>query len=150
MLRRWVELTGWFLQARSRVYCVKSVSALTWPNSKSQHMEILAPSVRCTTVEANYSSWMLWRGKIAWQIVPWSSQGSERDETDYEEISGNMGPLAEETDKCFYFLPSFVLLFVCLKIICRCCAIPNRFFRWKYRVGTVNWPLKGCCWGKCA
>lgn len=138
LLELWVEFTGQFLQAQYPVYCANKHFSSDLAQQQISTRGYTRPSVRCSTVGANYSSWRLWRGKIAWQIVPGSPQGSERDERDYEEISGNMGLLAEETDRCFYFWPSFVFLFVRLTVIFSCCVTSNRFFRWKNRVGTVN------------
>lgn len=131
LLELWVEFTGQFLQAQYPVYCVNKHFSSDLAQQQISTRGYTRPSVRLSAVGVNYSSWRLWRGKIAWQIVPRSPQGSEWDETDYEEISGNMGLVAEETDRCFYFWPSFVLLFVRLNIISSCWVTFNRFFRWK-------------------
>lgn len=136
LLEFWIEFIGQFLQAQYPAYCVNKPFSSDLAQQQISTRGYTHPSLHCSAVGTNYSSWRLWRGKIAWQIVPGSPQGSERDETDYEEISGNMGT-AEETDRCFYFCPSFVL-FVRLTIIFSCCATSNRFSRWKNTVSTVN------------
>lgn len=138
LLEIWVEFTSQFLQAQYPVYCVNKHFSSDLAQQQIPTCGYTGPSVCCSTIGANYSSWRLWRGKIAWQIVPRSPPGSEKDETDYEEISGNMGLLVGETDRYFYFWPSFVLLFVHLTIIFSCCVTSNCFFRWKNREGRVN------------
>lgn len=131
-LELWVEFTSQFLQAKYPVYHVyKHFSSHLAQLQISTH-GYTSLSVHFSAVGANYSSWSLWRGKIAWQIVPGSPRGGERDETYCEEISGNMGRLAEATDRCFYFCPSFVLLFF------NCTVTFSRLVRWKNRRDALN------------
>ena len=113
LVELWAEFTSQFLQVQYPAYCTNKHFSSDLAQQQISTHGYTGPSVHCSTVGANYSSWRLWHGKIAWQIVPRSPQGSERDETDYEEISGNMALLAEETDRMFLFL-SLLCLVVCM------------------------------------
>lgn len=123
LLELWVEFTRQFLQAHCAVWCVNKHFSCELAPQQITTCGYTCPSVCRSAVGANYSSQSLWRGKIAWQIVTGSPPGSERDETDYE-ISGNIGPFAEEAERCFYSQNSFVLLIVSVAV-----SLPGDFLK---------------------